>query len=119
MHDYRRPALRSLPLPWLKYLHSSHSSNGQSVEQAPFGFDVVNVWLVVNEAETAVLNRIRPIEQTDSASILSVLANSPTPLSRCRFDTLVKALNVESIPAKRGGTWHAMSVRQVLATASL
>jgi site-specific DNA recombinase len=74
---------------------------GKAWNHAPYGYDVIDGSLVINPTEQTVLARMK----TDRANGMS-------------FDKLAKALNAEAIPAKRGGPWHAMSVRQVLATAT-
>jgi site-specific DNA recombinase len=74
---------------------------GKAWNHAPYGFDAIDGALVANPHEQIILRRMT-MDRENGVS----------------FDRIAKALNAEAIPAKRGGPWHAMSVRQVLGTAA-
>lgn len=68
---------------------------------APYGHDVIGGKLVDNAAEQAVIERIVRLRARGTS-----------------YDRIARALNRDGIPAKRGGKWHAMSVRSVVRTSA-
>jgi DNA invertase Pin-like site-specific DNA recombinase len=74
-------------------------SQGRAYGPVPYGFDRHDDLLVRNEAEQATLVLMR--DMRDAGHSFAVIASR---------------LNEQSTPSKRGGIWHAMSVRSVLRT---
>jgi site-specific DNA recombinase len=74
-------------------------SRGRVYGPVPYGFDAVDGLLVRNRAEQATLSRMRDLRDTGFS-----------------FAVIADRLNARGIPSKRGGIWHAMSVRSVLLT---
>ena len=66
----------------------------------PFGFRRDGERLVRHEEEQGVLARMRRLRAKGKS-----------------YNAIAGALNGSGVPAKRGGAWHAMSVRSVLFTA--
>lgn len=65
----------------------------------PFGWDSENGLLVENADEQRVLSRVRRLR-----------------LKEASYRAIALKLNAQGVPAKRGGPWHAMTVRSVLRT---
>jgi site-specific DNA recombinase len=76
-------------------------SQGKVFGPIPFGFRRDGDHLVLHEGEQRVLGRIKRLRNKGKS-----------------YAAIANALNRASIPSKRGGCWHAMSVRSVLRTAS-
>jgi site-specific DNA recombinase len=75
------------------------SASGKVLGQAPFGFDVIGSRLVVNDAEQAVLARLRAMRSAGGT-----------------FRGIAATLNAEALPCKRTGTcWHAAGIQKLLA----
>jgi site-specific DNA recombinase len=67
----------------------------------PFGWNRAGDRLVRDEGEQRVIARMKR-QRTRGLS----------------YDRIARSLNRSDVPAKRGGTWHAMAVRSVLLTAT-
>lgn len=72
-------------------------SRGQVYGAVPFGWDREGDRLIPDDIEQGVLGRIRRLRGRGLS-----------------YDRIARSLNGSGVPAKRGGTWHAMSVRSVL-----
>jgi DNA invertase Pin-like site-specific DNA recombinase len=75
-------------------------SNGRVYGPEPYGFRRDGERLVVHDKERCVVSRMRKLRARGKS-----------------YDAIACALNRSGVPAKRGGSWHAMSVRSVLLTA--
>lgn len=75
-------------------------SRGQVYGAVPFGWSRAGGRLVRNEGEQRVLARIKNARRRGLS-----------------YNRIAGVLNRSGIPAKRGGSWHAMSVRSVVLTA--
>jgi site-specific DNA recombinase len=74
---------------------------GRAYGATPYGFRRDGDFLVVEEDQHRVITQILELRY-----------------SRCSYREIAAWLNGESIPAKRGGIWSAMSVRSVCLTAA-
>ena len=74
-------------------------ATGRVYGSIPYGFVEQNATLVPDEAERAVLARISDLRETGTS-----------------YAKIADRLNRDGVLAKRGGSWHAMSVRSVLRT---
>jgi DNA invertase Pin-like site-specific DNA recombinase len=72
-------------------------SQRQVYSQTPYGYDRQGNDLVANAAEQAVIIRIKHMDHVG------------TPMIR-----IAEALNVESVPTKKGGKWYASTIRAIL-----
>jgi site-specific DNA recombinase len=75
-------------------------SRGQVYGPVPYGFRRDGPNLVVHDREQSALSRMRSLRARGKS-----------------YDRIAGLLNNAGVPAKRGGLWHAMSVRSVLRTA--
>lgn len=75
-------------------------SQGRVYGAVPFGFRSEGDRLVVCDVEQRVLTRIKRLRGRGLS-----------------YDRIARSLNRSGVPAKRGGRWHAMSVRSVALTA--
>lgn len=75
-------------------------SQGRVYGAVAFGFRREGDRLILDDIEQRVLVRIRRLRGRGLS-----------------YDRIARSLNGSGVPAKRGGTWHAMSVRSVLLTA--
>jgi site-specific DNA recombinase len=76
-------------------------SRGQVYGPVPYGFRRDDDQLVADDVEQDALVRMGRLRKKGHS-----------------YDRIARLLNRSGVPAKRGGTWHAMSVRSVLQTAS-
>ncbi len=74
-------------------------SRGKVYGAVPFGWDREGDRLVLDDTEQRVLTRIRRLRGRGLS-----------------YDRIARSLNGSGVPAKRGGTWHAMSVRSTCLT---
>ena len=74
-------------------------SRGRVYGPVPFGFRRDGERLIAHDGEQSVLVRITCLRKKGKS-----------------YDAIAGSLNGSGIPAKRGGRWHAMSVRSVLMT---
>ncbi|MGO8905957.1 MAG: recombinase family protein [Solirubrobacteraceae bacterium] len=75
-------------------------SRGQVYGSVPYGFRREGERLVMHDDEQGVLARMGRLRSRGKS-----------------YDRIARVLNSAGVPAKRGGRWHAMSVRSVLLTA--
>ncbi len=75
-------------------------SRGQVYGAIPYGWSRVGERLVRDEAEQRVIARVKRLRGRGTS-----------------YDRIARSLNGSGVPAKRGGRWHAMSVRSILLTA--
>jgi site-specific DNA recombinase len=75
-------------------------SRGLVYGSIPFGFRREGSRLVIDETEQRILSRIRRLRGRGFS-----------------YDRIARSLNTSNVPAKRGGRWHAMSIRSTLLTA--
>jgi DNA invertase Pin-like site-specific DNA recombinase len=75
-------------------------SQGKAYGSVPFGFRRDGDCLIPDDTEQSVLVRIKRLRGRGMS-----------------YDRIAQSLNGSGVPAKRGGSWHAMSVRSVVLTA--
>jgi DNA invertase Pin-like site-specific DNA recombinase len=75
-------------------------AQGRAWNHAPFGWDAVSGLLEMNVIEQETLARLRELREFGWG-----------------YNKIAESLNVEQLPTKRGGPWHAASVRSVLRSA--
>jgi hypothetical protein len=75
-----------------------HLKAGSKVYSRPLmGFDAVGGKLVANDAEQALIARMKAMRE-DGMS----------------FARIADRLNLDRVPTKRGGTWASMTVKKIL-----
>lgn len=75
-------------------------SQGRAYGPTPFGYEREGDRLIEHAGEQRVLTRIQRRRKKGES-----------------YDRIARALNGSGTAAKKGGRWHAMSVRSVLSTA--
>jgi DNA invertase Pin-like site-specific DNA recombinase len=80
---------------------SERRRQGRAWNHAPFGWEVEEGTLVLNQGEQATLRRIHELRSAGIA-----------------YNKVADTLNGEQRPTKRGGPWMAASVRSVVMTAA-
>jgi DNA invertase Pin-like site-specific DNA recombinase len=71
---------------------------GEVISRPTLGYDRDGGKLVKNAAETALIGRIKAMRVNGQS-----------------FHRIADTLNAEQVPTKRGGTWHATTIRGILA----